>query len=121
MRRDPFGEIGVDGYQLDAQADADQKAHQQYPFRLILQRQQQRKCAVPGQCKHKGRPPPEAVGIRAQQAGADKQAKKSHRGKRRLIGDAEHAVGAEMENAFGDHCATDIAGLKQIVQLKKTA
>lgn len=121
MRRDPFGEIGIDGHQLNTQSDADQKAQQQDPFRLILQRQQQREGAVPGQRKHKGRPSAEAVGIRTEQAGADKQAEEGHRSERRLIGDAEHAVGTEVENTFGDHRAADVAGLEQVIQLEKAA
>ncbi|MOA36268.1 hypothetical protein D3C78_1577810 [compost metagenome] len=68
----------------------------------MLKGQAQRKHAIPGQRKHKGGAAAKAVGVGAEQAGADKQAKEGGRGKRRLVGDAEHALRAGMEYPLGN-------------------
>ncbi|MNP16901.1 hypothetical protein D3C76_1093150 [compost metagenome] len=68
----------------------------------MLKSQTQRKDAIPGQGKHKGGAAAKAVGIGAEQAGADKQAKEGGGGECRLVGDTEHALRSGMEDAFGD-------------------
>ena len=121
MRWHPLRKVGVDGDQFDAEADAYQKAKQNNHLRALLKGHQQRKNAIPRQRAHKGQASAKAVGIRREQAGADKQAEKGGGGEGSLIGDAEHARAAGVEDAGGQQPGADIAGLKQIVEFEEAA
>lgn len=121
MRGHPFRQVGIDGHQLDAEPDAHQKAQKDHPLRLLLKRQQQREGAIPDQGEHKGGAAAEAIGVRAQQAGADEQAKKGGGGEGRLVRYAEDALRAGVENAVGDKAGADITGLEKIVEFEKAA
>ena len=121
MRRYPFGKIGIDGHQLDAEANADQEAEQDNHLCALLERHQQRKRAVPRQRAHKGQAATKTVGVGRKQTRADKQTEESSGGKCGLVGDAEHARRTGMKHARRHQAGADIAGFKQIVELKEAA
>ena len=121
MGRYPFAEVGVNGHQLNAEADSHQKAEEDHPFRTALGRHQQREKAVPGERHHKGQAAPQLVRQRRQQTRADKQPHKGGGGKGRLIGDAKDPRRAGVENTLRQQARADVPGLEQIVELKKAA
>ena len=115
----PFAEIGVNGHQLNTEADPHQKAEKDHPFRAALHRHQQRKEAVPGERHHKRQTSPQPVRQRRQQTGANKQPHKGGGGKSRLIGNPENSRLPGVKNPVGQQPCADIPGLEQVVELEE--
>jgi hypothetical protein len=113
----PFAEVGVNGHQLNAEADPHQKAEEDHPSALLCvaissenDRTRQR--------HHKGQAAAQFVRQRRKQTGANKQPHKGGGGEGGLVGDAEDALLAGMENILCQQPGADIPGLKKIVELK---
>jgi len=121
VSRYPLCQIGINGNQFNAEADAYHKTKKDHPFRLMLKRHDEGEQPVPEQGIHKGRASANAISIGAEQAGTDKKPQKSCGRKRGLVGHTEHALLAGVEDAISNETGADVACLKQIVKLKKTA
>ena len=87
----------------------------------MLKRHDEGKQPVPEQGIHKGRASSNAVSIGAQQAGTDKEPQKGRGSKCGLVGHTEHTLLPGMKDAISNEPGADVASLKQIVKLKKTA
>ena len=93
LPRHQFGQIGIDGDELDADADAGKKAPDHQADIAGLQRHDEGGDAVPDQRIGEDGPPAEIVGQWSQPLGADEHADEGRRDEARIAVDVEEPLG----------------------------
>ena len=116
-----LGDIGVDGDDLDADADPGKEAPQQQAAGGSLERHDHRGCTVGEQGPGEDRAPAEAVGEKAEEEGADEQSGECRRDECADAGEAEEGVRGGRQQFAAAKARRDIAGEKQVVDLKAAA
>ena len=88
-----FGQVGIDGDELDADADAREKAPEHQADIAGLQRHDEGRDAVPDQRVGEDGAPAEIVGQRSQPLGADEHADEGRRDEARIAVDVKEPLG----------------------------
>jgi hypothetical protein len=116
-----FGDVGVDGHDLHADADARDEAPEYDAFARVLQRHDGRARAVPQQRIGEHRAAPEAVRKKAQEEGPDEQAREGRRDEARDALEAEKGLRGRCEHTALGHAWGDIAREDQVIDLEEAA
>ena len=119
--RHELGDIGVDGDDLDADADPGKEAPQQHAAGGGLERHDHRRRAIGEQRPGEDRAAAEPVGEEAEEERSDEQSGKRRRNERADAGEAEERVAWWRSKLAAGQPRRDIAGQEQVVDLETAA
>ena len=119
--RHQFRQIGVDGDQLDADADAGDEAPQVEAEDIVLERHDDARDGVPEQRVSEDGAAAETVGHEADERGSDEESGEHGGDEARDAGGAEEAGRGGRQDAGADQAGGDVAGEEDIVELEEAA
>lgn len=119
--RHQLGDVGIDGDDLDADADPGEEAPEQQAFRRGLAGHDHRRRAVAEQRTSEDRAAAKTVGEEAEEEGADEQAGEGCSDEGADAGEAEEGRCRRGEQSAAAEPRRDIAGQEQIVDLETAA
>jgi hypothetical protein len=119
--RHQLGDIGVDGDDLDADADAGEKPPQQHAAGCGLACHRHRRRGIAEQRPGEDRAPSEPVGEKTQKEGADEQPGKGRRHKRADPRKTEKGLGRGGQQSAAGKARRDVAGKEQVIDLEPAA
>ncbi len=111
MLRREFRDVGVDGDDLDADADAPDEPPEINSEGCALQTHADARRRVPEQRDGEDRPPAEAVCDRREQQSADEESGEGDGDERGLIRQAEEAARFVLKHAVADETGREVGGL----------
>jgi hypothetical protein len=119
--RHQLGDIGVDGDDLDADADPGDETPQQQAAGCALARHRHRRRGVAKQRKGEDRPPSEPVGQEAQEERAGEQSGKGRGDEGANPRKAEKRLRGRGQQPRASESRCDVAGKEQVVDLETAA
>ena len=119
--RHELREIGVDGDELDADADTGDEAPEIEPEGIGLERHDDARHRVPQQREREDRAPAEAIGGKAEQQRAEEETGEERRDEARDAAGAEQPRRGRRQDTLRHKARRDVAGEQEIVELEEAA